>query len=379
MANELTLIPRITIYPTYITTWFEHRWSNGTPKREKKDIPPPAPLSSTAEELQFAIEHGYNPKTGTFSKNNSLSDSFLNSSRSAEGKISKTAKKKMSKCIDFLLLLANNKLAYNRLTGRQFHMKIAFLTLTLPSEQIHSDNEIKSKCLNQFLIEIQRKFNINNYVWRAEKQKNGNIHFHIIVDHFCDYTEIRDIWNRITEKLGYVTRYREERKKWFSGGFKVRQDLLKKWSYKKQLRAYKNGVKNDWWCPNSTDIHSVRNVINIKSYVTKYMTKNESVDKATGEIIDDLMKQQGRLWGASRSLSSAKGASTIVDSSISEELTLLEEDPDVRSYHDDYFSVYYVDWKELTNIGATEIFQNFAAYLSKHFGYTVQNTLFEDY
>ena len=65
--------------------------------------------------------------------------------------------------------------------------KLTFITLTLPSKQIHSDNEIKSKCLNQFLIELKKNHSVSRYIWKAEKQENNNIHFHIIADKFIKW------------------------------------------------------------------------------------------------------------------------------------------------------------------------------------------------
>ena len=125
--------------------------------------------------------------------------------------------------------------------------------------------EIKAKCLNQFLIEIGKYNYISNYVWRAEYQKNGNIHFHILVNHYMCWRELQYRWNRIINKLGYVDRYQENMKNWHKEGFKVRPELLGKWDAKAQLKAWKEGEKMNWRSPNSTDIHSIQNISNIKA------------------------------------------------------------------------------------------------------------------
>ena len=65
-------------------------------------------------------------------------------------------------------------------------MKITlnFLTLTLPAKQIYSDQLVKRYCLNRFLRALKYiKPNIN-YIWRCEKQENGNIHFHVTLDKY---------------------------------------------------------------------------------------------------------------------------------------------------------------------------------------------------
>ena len=68
--------------------------------------------------------------------------------------------------------------------------KLALITLTLPSAQRHPDEEIKSKLLNQFLIELKNKFQVRDYIWKAEKQENGNIHFHILINKYIHHRRL---------------------------------------------------------------------------------------------------------------------------------------------------------------------------------------------
>jgi hypothetical protein len=121
-----------------------------------------------------------------------------------------------------------------------------FVTLTYPSEQMHDDNFLKREHLNHFIITSKRKWNIENYLWRAEVQANGNLHFHLLYDRFINHVEIKNTWNEIIEGQGYVTRYQK-----------------------------KNGNK----IPNSTDIHGLKNIENISSYIAKYMSKNEDKEQ----------------------------------------------------------------------------------------------------
>ena len=53
------------------------------------------------------------------------------------GKVSANAKRKITKAIDYLLFYANNKILPSRSHGKHYHYKLAFVTLTLPSTQIH--------------------------------------------------------------------------------------------------------------------------------------------------------------------------------------------------------------------------------------------------
>ncbi len=243
VERHLTIIPTLAIHPTKICQFSETVWQPDKPIRKNNKYQ----LSNK----KIKYKH------------------LLKSSRSAEGSVSKIASRKMGKAIEYLLFLSNPKSATAQLTGKLFNFRIAFITLTLPSKQKHSDNEIKQKLLNSFLLELKDNYKVKNYVWRAEKQLNGNIHFHIIVDKFIPWNELRNRWNRITNKLGYVDNYKHEMKKYHNGNFKVREDLLERWSYKSQINAYKVGVANDWQSPNSTDIHSIIKIRNIQNYVTK--------------------------------------------------------------------------------------------------------------
>jgi hypothetical protein len=261
--------------------------------------------------------------------------------------------------------MANNKVLPDTAHGKSYKFKVAFITLTLPSKQIHSDNYIKETCLNQLLVELRIRYKVRNYLWRAEKQKNGNIHFHILVDKFIPWSELRDRWNRIINKLGYVDNYRTEMKEWHKNGFNVRKDLLKHWDYQKQIKAYQKGKINDWSSPNSTDIHSLHKINNVKDYICKYCTKNET----NSEV-------QGRMWGCNYELSDIKGACEIVDQEIKSELNELISEFKPRVYTSDYFSVIHISVHKLNNTKYQNLYNIFYKYLIDKFSFNIQQELF---
>lgn len=165
---------------------------------------------------------------------------------------------------------------------------ITFVTLTLSAPQRHFDQTVKRKLLGQFLKEIQEKEGVRNYFWRTEPQANGNIHIHILCDSFIPWRSIRARWNRIQEKLGYVSRYQEKHQgmtfdryqRLYGQGGKVPTEKLRK--------AYAYGVSTNWLDPNSTDIHRLEKVEDASAYVVKYVCKGK------GE-----RRIQGRVWGCS--------------------------------------------------------------------------------
>lgn len=286
---------------------------------------------------------------------------LIESDKKHNGKVSGIAGRKITKAVDYLLFMANDKILPSKIHGKVFKFKIAFITLTLPSPQVHPDNVIKEQCLNQFLVEVRKKYNVVNYIWRAEKQKNGSIHFHILLDKFLPWSELRDLWNRIVNKLGYVERYRDSMRAFHSGGFRVRENLLKSWDYKSQVNAYQAGKANDWSSPNSTDIHSIKKVGDVRKYVMKYTSK----DDVNGVI-------EGRIWGCNFELSNIKGAVEIADAALSSEIAFLcSKFPD-KVYKSEYFSVIHVSVQELYNLNCVELFKLFSQFLIQKFNYHIQ-------
>lgn len=207
------------------------------------------------------------------------------------GEISEHAQKRLRKMIDFMLYITREKqLNAHRIKTKSIgdeifiekgtkyksnvKYKLTFTTLTLPAPQVHSDEHIKKEALNHFLTELRRKFKSEIYIWKAEKQENGNIHFHILCDKYIHHSELRDTWNRIINKpsLGYVDRYSERMKAIFANGFVMLPGDRR--SREKQLKAYEYNSAIDWTSPNSTDIHALHRVKNVSAYIAKYISKD---------------------------------------------------------------------------------------------------------
>jgi hypothetical protein len=141
---------------------------------------------------------------------------------------------------------AHELLGEKKITPLKRH---TFLTLTLPSPQIHCDKIITREALGSLIQKLKRKFYINNYIWKAEIQKNGNIHYHILTDKFIPHLMLRDHWNDCLQLLGYVSEFE------------------KRWGHS---------------APNSTDIHALRKIRNINAYIGKYMSKSETIRPLCG-------------------------------------------------------------------------------------------------
>lgn len=137
---------------------------------------------------------------------------------------------------------------------------LGIVTLTLPAPQMHDDREIKRSGLMMWIKDIKKVAPSMNYLWKAESQKNGNIHFHIIIDQFIDMSVLQEKWIRRLSLLGYIQKY------------------------------YENTGKTD---PPCTNVESLKDKTSSGAYVAKYIRK----DEGEREII-------GRCWGCSDELRS---------------------------------------------------------------------------
>jgi hypothetical protein len=282
-------------------------------------------------------------------------------------RVSPAARKKMAKAIDYLVYVARPKKLPDTFHGKGLQFKLAFITLTLSSTQVHSDQTIKQDLLNQFLIEMQTILKVDKYFWRAEKQANGNIHFHILCDKFIPWIELRNVWNRIQQKRGYVTRYRENRILWHRKGFVFNPQLAPQWNYKAQQKAYREGLRTDWQAPNSTDIHSIKRINNVNKYFQKYMMKDGGKVGLNGSKEGEKVGLSGRLWGCSQILSNLKGARTDLYSGLEDELNIIKDLPGVMVIREKWFTIFYVDIEVLRYKNLKLIPDLFNVYLQNTF------------
>ena len=357
VKNEIVFIPKVKVHPSKIILYNEINYSHFKPSRNK-DYHNQTSLITVEKDGKLEFQR--------------VSNNFLKSSRTSNGTLSQAAIKRLKNAIEYLLFINKPTNGKTGNTGRHYQNNITFITLTLPSKQVHTDKEIKEKCLNQFLIEMHKFNRISNYVWRAEYQNNGNIHFHILVNRFIPYADIRTRWNRIINKLGYVDEYRKNQIEFHKDGFQVRWENIEKWSIEKQKKAYDKGVKENWENPNSTDIHSIKNITNIKAYITKYLTKKDQVKDNKTDIDKGDKNEIGRMWASSVILSKIKGADTEIDTGLEDELKFLRTHFKNAFFESSYFTVIDITIEMIEKTKCQSLFRLFYRYLEEEFNYNHQ-------
>lgn len=193
----------------------------------------------------------------TYKRNNDISD--------------KTKSKIRRMCATWFELLTLHN--FNKKKREQ--LLPTFITLTYP---ILQENDLKARAteLNKFTIYLQRKGFMKRYLWRAETQANGSLHYHIISDQFIAKDIIRDTWNTCIQE--HVAKYGKE--------------------------------------PFGTRIEQIRDYNKAVGYVLKYFTKQS----------DERRIVQGNKWGSSDNLKQIEYYVEEMQATIEENLCRMSED-----------------------------------------------------
>jgi len=243
------------------------------------------------------------------------------------GNLSKTQqsiiKKKLTAWLTSIQL--HNESQPNKFIKSEYYP--VFITLTLSSKQIHSDKDIKRRLLDMMIKRLKKEFGVNKYFWRAETQENGNIHFHLIVDKYCSWIKLRDMWNQIQNVLGYIDRF-------------------------ENVHMTRN--------PNSVDVKGVKDVGNFVNYVLKYCLKDEKNRKI-----------EGRLFGMSDELRNIGVFQDVIDSEMSTYMERYVKYNYFTVYRSDFFTVLFFK-KEFYQSS----FYNELMHLSKSYYLKLYNNLY---
>lgn len=192
------------------------------------------------------------------------------------GNMTAGAKKRLVKAISLMVTSTPRRYQLNRVTNKVMSFQLSFTTLTIPNCEMAKDAKLCHKVLLEPMLRIlRRKYKMKSYVWKCELQKNGSVHYHLTSDVFVIHTELRDNWNALLRKEGFLVEFQKE-----------------------------YGHDN----PNSTDIHSTRDIRNMEAYIIKYVSKSVS----EGRILN------AKVWDASLNLKKGKFYSSEIDSKLEE-------------------------------------------------------------
>lgn len=192
--------------------------------------------------------------------------SIINSKPKYKRKLSTTSFKR-GNSLHFLSQRSKGKIrdkcfAFHRCLGT----RKTFVTLTFINEV---SDVIGIRILNKFLTALRSEFSNLHYIRISERQDNGRIHFHLIINKFLPVVAYNRLWalqqyNAGIElpglsKIDFMWRYEES----------VKREGL-------DIAPTKENPDPVMQVLNSFDVKKIRHINGLSYYLTKYITKNKN-------------------------------------------------------------------------------------------------------
>lgn len=278
----------------------------------------------------YAVSY-YRPLTSRF--NPSVKVPLLN--RHA-GVISDKSATKIRNAVNWMLLLSEYKYVYSVKEEKRFKFKLNFITLTLPSTQVHTDEFIKEKMLTPFIQWLTKTMGCKMWLWKCEAQDNGNIHIHITTHVFVHWMAVRAKWNRLLAKYKYC--------KVFQDGTNDRGNAAT------QVKAAKNGKQVGGYLAGyigKKDLykHNDIGVVN-DDHVYKDCLNVRCCSLEDGKEYGMKRAIHGRLWACSNNIASISCIYTEYDYDYEYVCTELDS-LEVKEKKFDYYTVLLFDLHEM--------------------------------
>ena len=116
--------------------------------------------------------------------------------------------KRMKTAIDALISIAGPKTVKHPTKDYHFTFKHNFITLTLPAPQRDiTDQQITREALKPLLEYLKDHYPGISYIWKAERQHNGNIHYHITTDKYIPHHILKERWNYYLKKFHFIKEF----------------------------------------------------------------------------------------------------------------------------------------------------------------------------
>lgn len=186
----------------------------------------------------------------------------------------------------------------------------AFYSISFPVE---ISDEIGYKVFNTWLTRCRKEVGLKSYLWVAERQKNGTLHFHLITHNFMNIRTVNGFM-----KACLMTQF-------------IKGNLLCR---KSVIETY-NGVDVDNLYHSKKGRHKNKRLSRIESqrklsyYLTKYISKNET-------------KSERLPWHCSRDISALFISINYDDVSNLEIANLVADNPEaVTTYAGEFFTMHY--------------------------------------
>jgi hypothetical protein len=242
-------------------------------------------------------------------------------------------RKRMAKAITIMTQAVKPRWVYNPVSLRYQYHTFSFITLTIASNKNISARTAYDHLLAPFLDWMRKTMQVKTYIWKAEMQKRGQIHYHITTPAWIHYREIRNKWNALQRDAGLLDDYARE-----------------------------HGHFN----PNSTDVHNTRSIKKMDQYLVKELAKSfaavnaeaindvnnmmkrgqltqEEADEKVKEIEAAKLTTIGKIWDCSTDLAGVGYYTVPLTSHHMDVIEKWISEKRAREKTDDFYALVYVD------------------------------------
>lgn len=253
--------------------------------------------------------------------------------------LSDNAKRLIKKSINQLFILTPTRHVTTKTGKTLYNFQCAFVTFTLPSAQKHPDKKMKE--IFSQMLDYLYFLGLRNYVWKAELQKNGNIHFHLCIDQFYDIIGMQKHWNNILTRYGYIEAYQAK----FRAMSILDYARYRKKKVEEVVDAYARNRASDWTEPPTVDVKQIRNRKALASYLSKYMAKKSETAAGT-EADQERAGTFGRVWARSESLSKIQFTGQSY-TDVADQVTGIERSPGSRIIVEPFYNLCFFHLEKL--------------------------------
>lgn len=179
-----------------------------------------------------------------------------------DGTLTAHARRRLLSAVDILIQRNPKREIWNPISNTSHEFSINFITLTVASNTNITAREGYDLLLSKWIRYMRDKYDMREYIWKAELQERGQLHYHITSNTFIPWQVIRWKWNKSQKEAGLLNEY---------------------------AKKHKN------FNPNSVDVHTVEKENDILAYVSKEISKTTWAGIENGgrvkEVIFDKKRQ----------------------------------------------------------------------------------------
>ena len=186
----------------------------------------------------------------------------------------------------------------------------AFYSISFPVE---ISDEIGYKCLNTWLTRCRKDLGLKSYLWVAERQKNGTLHFHLITHNYMPIRKANEFM-----RTALFTQF-------IKGNLNCKLKVIENYNgvdVDSLYNSKRNKIKGE-------RLDKIAAQRKLSYYLTKYISKNN-------------VKSERLPWHCSRDISALFISINYSDVSNLEIAELIADNPDaVTTYNEEFFTMHY--------------------------------------